>query len=390
MIDNEFDIQVRSLLQNAEESVSPEVWEGVASRLQHNRRAVVVRRRFWGSFAGVALAAAAVALFVLLRPSVQPSLQPQEAVQPLVAQEVAPETPETVSQPAQEAVDSFVAPAGPAQVAPVPVQQRPQAVQALPSRLLASAVEGPVQRLAVPAVQPLVSAEEDFYLLNRLAQEQEASQARFSLLASGNFQSNQPSGTVEVSGPRFAAPPEGMQVGIYNESPETSFGVPYSAGVGFQYRFAKDWSVGTGVRYSNLSRSFVGDYKGDGFVVAQSDVDNLQHWLDIPLNLYLSLLNKGGWHIQSFVGGACDYLLDNHYLVHNSPKYINYHQTDSPLQWSAALGVGVEYKVASWMGLYLTPNLRYYFRTDLQPRSLRTIQPLRFDLEVGARFCFGQ
>jgi hypothetical protein len=41
------------------------------------------------------------------------------------------------------------------------------------------------------------------------------------------------------------------------------------------------------------------------------------------------------------------------------------------------------------MGIYMDPNVRYYFESERQPRSLRTIQPLRFDIEAGVRFTFG-
>ena len=44
MIESEFDKYVRDLLQNAEEEVSPRVWEGVAAGLAKKRRVVPV----WG------------------------------------------------------------------------------------------------------------------------------------------------------------------------------------------------------------------------------------------------------------------------------------------------------------------------------------------------------
>ena len=62
MNEKEFDIQVRNLLQSAEEPVSPKVWEGVAAGLDKRRRIVPVR--FWG-YASALAAAAAVALVVL-------------------------------------------------------------------------------------------------------------------------------------------------------------------------------------------------------------------------------------------------------------------------------------------------------------------------------------
>ena len=53
-------------------------------------------------------------------------------------------------------------------------------------------------------------------------------------------------------------------------------------------------------------------------------------------------------------------------------------------------GLGVEFRISPRVGIYLDPNFRYYFNTQNQPRSLRTIQPLRFEMEAGVRFSFGQ
>ena len=80
-------------------------------------------------------------------------------------------------------------------------------------------------------------------------------------------------------------------------------------------------------------------------------------------------------------------LLDiNDFLLHSSPRDIHYHQGGFPLQWSAAVGLGMEFKLTPGIGLYLDPSFRYYFGTENQPRSIRTIQPLRVDLEAGVRF----
>ena len=64
MIESEFDKYVRDLLQNAEEEVSPRVWEGVAAGLAKKRRVVPV----WGwAAASLAAAAAVVAAVVVFR-----------------------------------------------------------------------------------------------------------------------------------------------------------------------------------------------------------------------------------------------------------------------------------------------------------------------------------
>ena len=160
--------------------------------------------------------------------------------------------------------------------------------------------------------------------------------------------------------------------------------------MGLNWQFARNWAVGSGLRYTNLSRTFVGDYKGNGFVLPQTDIDNHQHWLGIPVNVYYAFVNTGRWHVHVFTGGTMEFLVDNDYLVHGTQKDIHYHQRGTRPQFSAGLGVGVEFKITPWLGLYLDPSFRYYFRPDLQPRSLRTIQPLRFDLEAGLRFSLGK
>ena len=58
------------------------------------------------------------------------------------------------------------------------------------------------------------------------------------------------------------------------------------------------------------------------------------------------------------------------------------------VQWSANVGIGFEYRFLTFMGLYVDPRLTYYFDCG-QPYSVRTEQPLQFNLEVGFRFHIG-
>jgi len=190
---------------------------------------------------------------------------------------------------------------------------------------------------------------------------------------------------------RYGAPPLGNQEGIYNESPEVSFSLPFSVGVGFQWNLSPKWALGTGIRYTNLQRTVVGNYKGDGFYLEQTDIDNRQHWIGVPVNVYYNFINKGRWNVHAFAGGGVEWLLDNHYLIHNNPSDIHYHQPKNGIpQFSAGAGLGVEFKITPVVGLYLDPSFRYFFATQKQPRSLRTVQPLRFDIEAGVRFSFGK
>ena len=55
------------------------------------------------------------------------------------------------------------------------------------------------------------------------------------------------------------------------------------------------------------------------------------------------------------------------------------------VQWSANVGIGLEYRIWDFMGIYVDPRLTYFFDCD-QPYSVRTEQPLQFNLELGFRF----
>ena len=384
MIESEFDKYVRDLLQNAEEEVSPRVWEGVAAGLAGKRRVVPFWR--WAAVS-VAAAAAAVVAFVVFHSS--PSTISSVNTSAATAQ-VQETLPVVEAQPVQVSV-------------PVPEQEKPTVrsrVSAIPSAAVAygQVVHQKAQQLILRAQKAIAPDEhrlslvEDNRLLNQLAYAQRKPEGDkgFSLVAAGQVQGNQRGQVNTLRGPRPYSAPLLLSEGIYNETPETNFRLPFSIGVGVRYSFNGRWAVGTGLRYTNLGRTFMGDFVSkDGIIVTQTDIDNQQHWLGVPLNLYYDMVNHGRWRVHGFVGGAAEFLVVNDFLVHYSPKDLHYVQRGTTPQWSAGAGLGVEYRVAPRVGIYMDPSFRYYFDAGSQPRSLRTIQPLRFEMEAGLRFTFG-
>ena len=398
MNEREFDIQVRNLLQNAQEPVSPRVWEGIEAGLDKKRR--VVPAWIWRA-AGSVAAAAAVAAIVLLRPST-PVIQDHS--NPIITIAEAPAAPveETAAAERQEpaSVERQIASSRSVRLArAVPAVQETAPEELLPTvaeeEVLPAQEEEPVQKTpekAAVSARPAPVQEDVQARFNLLAQaESKPSAGRgFSITASGNlqdvFRSSVKGGVMRP----YSAPPVNSEEGIYNQSPELSFSLPFSAGIGLKYNFSPRWGVGVGLRYTNLSRTFIGDYVGAGFREIQTDIDNHQHWIGVPVHLYYDIANRGRWRVHSFAGVSTEFLLDNDFLVHGSSKDFHYHQKGSRPQWSGDFGLGVEFRITPSLGIYLDPSVRYFFRTELQPRSLRTIQPLRFDLEAGLRFSFGE
>lgn len=391
MKETEFDIQVRNLLQDAQESVSPSVWEGVQAGLARKRRAAA----FWRWGGAIAAAAAILLGVVLLWPHAE-QVHSNPIILAETPSEALPKAPVAREEllPAEESAAPAARPVHrPLRLAQVtqkaaPVAEESSLVAEKPAPAVAESVPVAEESTPVTASQEA----EDPTVFNRLAYEESRQQFAqvWSMDVSGNLEDKRRS-TVSSLAPRYySAPPMDAAEGIYNENPEVSFSLPFSVGVGLNWQFARNWAVGAGLRYTNLSRTFVGDYVGDGFRYPQTDIDNHQHWLGIPVNVYYAFVNTHRWRVHVFTGGSMEFLVDNDYLVHGAQKDIHYHQRGTRPQFSAGLGVGVEFKITPWLGLYLDPSFRYYFRPDLQPRSLRTIQPLRFDLEAGLRFSLGK
>lgn len=181
------------------------------------------------------------------------------------------------------------------------------------------------------------------------------------------------------------------QTGI-DETSASSYGIPFSVGIGARIYFAPRFSVGTGIDYTLLSRNFSGTYtQVDGGVVTKTlngDVDHRMQYLGIPVNFYYDILSGGKAKFYVYAGGEAEYCVSNKYNFTSGSENITLSNPVKGLQFSAQAGLGVEFKLSKTIGLYLDPSLNYYFHCD-QPKSVRTEKPLTIDFEAGLRFDLG-
>lgn len=384
MNEKDFDISVRNILEGAEMPVSGKVWKGVESALAPRRFVVP----FWAyALSGVAVAAAVALGVFLFRPG-----NTENAYQGAIA--LAPSQIKTELMDARVAVPIRRQIAQSSTVDRTAYLEEPEAIEAqeapevLEGGTIVKEVPSPVK-----ANTPSGTVTDYNAAFNRLAfQEAKSSRPGHSIYASADLQNNS-RGAFSRPGafaPRAPQVPSGE--GIYNAYPEVAFGLPFAVGVGGSYSVTERWSFGAGIRYTRLTRTFVADYYDeDEFPYLQTDIDNYQHWIGVPVNMYFDVLSSRYWHFHTFVGGTAEILLDNDFLVHATPKDIHYHQSAGyPPQFSLGAGVGIEFMVLDNVGLYFDPSLRYYFATQNQPRSIRTVQPFRVDVEAGLRMYFGK
>ena len=177
------------------------------------------------------------------------------------------------------------------------------------------------------------------------------------------------------------------RTGVTETSTNSTYGLPLSFGAGVKIGLSPRWSIGTGANYTLLSRQFYGKYvrvdnSGRIEESTSSDIYNTQHFIGIPVNAYYDIVKQERLNLYAYAGGSVEKCISDNYRVVNTSIY--HKEKVKGVQLSANVGVGVEFMLGRYLGLYIDPSLRYYFNCD-QPKSIRTVQPLMLGFELGLR-----
>ena len=209
------------------------------------------------------------------------------------------------------------------------------------------------------------------------------------LTAAGNAATN--SGTTAgAKTASFLKKPVIPKVTSIEERGPSSYMIPVSAGIGIRIPLAERWALGTGVNWSLLTRTFPGQYNKieNGEVISQnsySAIRNTQNYIGIPVDVYFSIIRKDFIDFYAYAGGSANACLDNKYLMTGLESRETYNSGLKGWQFSAGVGLGVEFLLGQHLGLYLDPSLDYWFSSK-GASNLRRHQPLTLGLELGLRF----
>ena len=404
----DFDLLVRSMMQEAEEPVSPRAWDAVSAGLDAKARRVVVLR--WRRAAAGIAAAAAVAIGAVLLGTRNNSNLPiiETVAENVATPEIGLPSEETI--PAAEPHDLL---AQSHEQAATPVRPRP-AARPKAAELIPQAVGDPVTPVSdeapaepepaeasVPQTLPDAVSEslpeektalqeeerwEDPFAQMEWEDAQAASSSRISLSAGATLESNgNPASVSGFRGMRAAANAEREHTVIEQTSRNSTYAIPISAGLGIRIGLGNKWAIGTGVNWTLLQRTFTGIYREEGKAPVSADIHNTLHYVGIPLNLSYTLLDNRRIGLYTFAGGSIEKAVSNKFRVHDSAEHLSHKESVDGVQFSVAAGLGVQFQLTDFLGLYIDPSLRYYFKGD-QPQSIRTQQPLMMNFEIGLRW----
>ncbi len=394
---DEFDLMMKSILDDAREEVPESVWEGVSVGLDKASRRKTVVLWFRRAAVGVA-AAAAVVLGVFLTHNTGNELVPAAADSEMIAV-VKPEeekmdlNEENIS----DGVETFTLVAE----AKRPVKETAGEETVMIDESAADLIETAEN---IRIIEETEKADETYdeneskasttvepeYFPEDWGEEKKAKKRNVSLVLSGITGTNNSKGNGRLKDGIMMGPsanPAPQKTGVEETSMKSSFGIPMSFGAGVKFDLSERWSVGTGVNYTYLSRQFYGKYtkvssSGNIERVVSSDIRNQQHYVGIPVNAFFDVISNDRISFYAYAGGAVEKCVSDSYTLLNTE--IRHKEKPEGIQLSANAGIGVEFILSKHLGLYIDPSLRYYFDNN-QPKSIRTMQPLMLGFEMGLR-----
>ncbi len=388
--DKDFDLLIRSMLEDAEARPSRGVWKAISSHLNAEARSKRTAAGGWLRWAGASLAlAAALGLALFFSGTVQgPAVHPSRSL-----------ALSDNSEPTVLLTDFHSA--APLKAAPVLMQATAEGAEETEPSLASS--EEPVSGTmksqdAAEADKPSRerrkwrkpdSYRNDLDLL-AAADEMKASRKgrRTSIYAKGAIGGND--ADFRLSPVHSSMAPGDGESGITELSTST-YGIPLTLGVGVRYYLLPKLSIGSGIDYSLLTRTFTGRYRGissdTGEEIQEAgNISHYLHYIGIPLGLYYDLLDTDSFKLYVYGLGEAEYCLASKYTLFATPN-ITHGEQVKKLQYSVGGGLGIEFRLSQMLGLYVDPGFRYYFQSD-QPKSIRTDKPVMVSFDAGLRFNF--
>ena len=388
---NDFDLQIRSMLEDAEVKPSRRVWKAVSSRIATGSKPSVASWG-WMRWAGACAAFAALAVGVFLglnRPGNVPdsaSLLSDAAGRYAAALPVET-TVETTAPvvPARPEAAPAVEPVPVAAVEPEPAAA-PADVEPLAAVSEKHPGMSPEEKKEAAPAEPAVEDNKEYLPIEWEDSGSRVANKPLQLYAQGALLANESDINLSWSRAYMSSGADIVRTGVV-ELGDSSYGIPFSAGLGVRFYVLPRLAVGLGVNYSYLTRTFNGRYVNlPQNIDVTGSVSHAMQYIGIPVSLSYDFVAKRMFRFYGYGSAEAEYCLSNTYRI-NAPQTYDYSTAVQGLQWSVGAGVGVEFRFIDWLGIYLDPGIRYYFNCN-HPTNIRTDKPLMVDFDLGVRFSF--
>lgn len=393
----EFDLMMRSILDEAQEEVPAGVWEGISDSLDKTAKRKVVMLR-WRR-AAIGMSAAAAVAFGLMINRGNEDFVPAAGDEMIAVVEKAEETaPEDVmlaqvrEQALPEHIGMTAAHKADVKLTDITVpEQQSEKAETVSDEMPSETVEPRKENEVVEPSReqttryPVYTDSEDWDDEDERERRKIGTSIVFSGIAGTNGTQARGANVGYIKQPSISTAP--LRTGIKETSTKSNYGIPLSFGAGVKIDFTPKWSLGVGLNYTLLTRRFYGKYtkvnnEGAAEVQISTDIRNSQHYVGIPVNAFYNIVESRHLNFYTYFGGTVERCIADKYQLLG--KDIVHTEKAKGVQLSANLGIGVEFLLGDYLGIYVDPSLRYYFKNG-QPASIRTAQPLMLGFEMGLR-----
>ena len=180
--------------------------------------------------------------------------------------------------------------------------------------------------------------------------------------------------------PVYSSDPSGTTPGLpylnHLEAFTSQHVIPLSFGIDISVPLMPRLALTSGIDLSLYRSTFTETKTTGGMQFRQR-----AYYLGVPLRLDWTLLDEGRVSAWIGAGGKADYLVYG--------KFGDLRVKDNTVHCSAGGALGVQYRLHPNVGLFLQPEVSYYFKPAHPAlETYRTEHPLTFSLGVGARFAF--
>lgn len=180
--------------------------------------------------------------------------------------------------------------------------------------------------------------------------------------------------------------PENLSAGQLNAYTPI-FHYPMTFGFSLEIPLSELLSIQTGLTYTYLFSEIHGNQED----ASRWTLDQSLHYVGIPLQLAIDIVNHRSWRLYAGLGGGLEKGIcgvQQSVLRHSHTDEVSTASTIQSvygIQPYTSASFGLSYTFASRWQLYLQPAVNYYLDAD-QPMSIRTKKPLSLNLSAGIRF----
>lgn len=146
--------------------------------------------------------------------------------------------------------------------------------------------------------------------------------------------------------------------------------VPLSLNASVTLSFTDRWMITTGLRYTYLHSDIT--VLGDLSQYCQEI-----HYLGIPVKASWTFWRSSKLNSYISAGATIEFPISG--SIAGKPL-------DVPYQWSAGMGIGLQYDITPHVGIYIEPELNRYFDNGGSVETIRSERPLTLTLPIGIRF----